>query len=146
MERQSEKTMYLGVKPSVPGIHTIFSFFYCIYEYIGSPQNTNNLRHVIVAAKDGRTGRDIQLHYTHEKVIGNGSFGVVYRAKLMHNGEDAAIKAVLQDKRFKNRELEMMRMMNHPNVCALRAYFYNQGEKVKTHSKSMSSINICDMT
>lgn len=24
----------------------------------------------------------------------------------------------------------MMRMMYHPNVCALRAYFYNQGEKV----------------
>lgn len=32
---------------------------------------------------------------------------------------------------FKNRELEMMRMMQHPNVCALKAYFYNQGEKVK---------------
>lgn len=24
----------------------------------------------------------------------------------------------------------MMRMMQHPNVCALKAYFYNQGEKV----------------
>jgi glycogen synthase kinase 3 beta len=103
---------------------------------LGSPQpSNNNLRHVIVAAKEGRTGKDIQLHYTHEKVIGNGSFGVVYRAKLMHDGEDAAIKTVLQDKRFKNRELEMMRMMNHPNVCTLRAYFYNQGEKVKTYLK-----------
>lgn len=68
---------------------------------IGSPLPTNHLRHVIVAAKDGRTGQDMQLHYTHEKVIGNGSFGVVYQAKLMHNGENAAIKKVLQDKRFK---------------------------------------------
>lgn len=54
-----------------------------------------------VAAKDGTTGKDIQLHYTHEKVIGNGSFGVVYQAKLMNSGENAAIKKVLQDKRFK---------------------------------------------
>ncbi|KAG2230348.1 hypothetical protein INT48_002801, partial [Thamnidium elegans] len=95
----------------------------------GSPLPTNHLRHVLVAAKDGTTGQDIQLHYTHEKVIGNGSFGVVYQAKLMNTGENAAIKKVLQDKRFKNRELEMMRMMQHPNVCALKAYFYNQGEK-----------------
>ncbi|KAG2194249.1 hypothetical protein INT46_011175 [Mucor plumbeus] len=115
MEQQPEKTIHFGVKPSVPG----------------SPSPTNHLRHVIVAAKDGRTGHDMQLHYTHEKVIGNGSFGVVYQAKLMHTGELAAIKKVLQDKRFKNRELEMMRMMHHPNVCALRAYFYNQGEKAK---------------
>jgi serine/threonine protein kinase len=34
-------------------------------------------------------------------VIGNGSFGVVYQVKLVHSGEDAAIKKVLQDKRFK---------------------------------------------
>ncbi|KAI8373533.1 kinase-like domain-containing protein [Choanephora cucurbitarum] len=95
----------------------------------GSPLPTANARHVLVAAKDGQTGQDIKLHYTHEKVIGNGSFGVVYQVKLMHNGHNAAIKKVLQDKRFKNRELEMMRMMRHPNVCCLIAYFYNQGEK-----------------
>jgi len=34
-------------------------------------------------------------------VIGNGSFGVVYQAKLCDTGEMVAIKKVLQDKRFK---------------------------------------------
>jgi hypothetical protein len=37
-------------------------------------------------------------------VVGNGSFGVVFQAKLVDSpkeGEDIAIKKVLQDKRFK---------------------------------------------
>ncbi|KAG2219632.1 hypothetical protein INT45_012333 [Circinella minor] len=88
-------------------------------------------RTVRVAAKDGRTGQDIQLYYTNHKVIGNGSFGVVYQAKLAHSGEDAAIKKVLQDKRFKNRELQIMKVMSHPNVCGLKAYFYTQGDTKK---------------
>ena len=33
------------------------------------------------------------------QVIGNGSFGVVYQAKLCDTGEMVAIKKVLQDKR-----------------------------------------------
>lgn len=39
--------------------------------------------------------------FTAEKVIGNGSFGVVYLAKANDTGETVAIKEVLQDKRFK---------------------------------------------
>lgn len=54
-----------------------------------------------VSAKDGRTGQEIQLHYTKYKIAGTGSFGVVYQAKLLQTGEDVAIKKVLQDKRFK---------------------------------------------
>lgn len=61
----------------------------------------DSLRTIRVPAKDGRSGQDIQLQYSHQKVIGNGSFGVVYQVKLVNDGEDAAIKKVLQDKRFK---------------------------------------------
>lgn len=35
------------------------------------------------------------------QVIGNGSFGVVYQARLIDSQEMVAIKKVLQDKRFK---------------------------------------------
>ena len=38
---------------------------------------------------------------TNEKVIGNGSFGVVFQATLVETGETVAVKKVLQDKRFK---------------------------------------------
>jgi glycogen synthase kinase 3 beta len=39
-------------------------------------------------------------------VIGNGSFGVVFEAKIVETGETVAIKKVLQDKRFKVRHSE----------------------------------------
>lgn len=44
-----------------------------------------------------------------DHVIGNGSFGVVFEAKIVETGETVAIKKVLQDKRFKNRELQVRR-------------------------------------
>ncbi|CEG65744.1 Putative CMGC/GSK protein kinase [Rhizopus microsporus] len=91
----------------------------------------DSFRTIRVPAKDGMSGHNMQLQYTHQKVIGNGSFGVVYHIKLSHNSEDAAIKKVLQDKRFKNRELEIMRLMHHPNICGLKAYFYTQGDSKK---------------
>ncbi|KAI8333168.1 kinase-like domain-containing protein [Chlamydoabsidia padenii] len=84
-----------------------------------------------VAAKDGRTDQDINLHYSNYKVAGNGSFGVVYQAKLLRTGEDVAIKKVLQDRRFKNRELQIMRSVWHPNIVALKAFFYSNGDGKK---------------
>lgn len=50
---------------------------------------------------DGLTGESRDMQYTQCKIVGNGSFGVVFQTKLSPNGEDAAIKRVLQDKRFK---------------------------------------------
>ncbi|KAJ8131108.1 hypothetical protein O1611_g2519 [Lasiodiplodia mahajangana] len=51
--------------------------------------------------QDGVTGETRDLQYTQCKIVGNGSFGVVFQTKLSPSGEDAAIKRVLQDKRFK---------------------------------------------
>ncbi len=43
--------------------------------------------------------------YNADRVIGNGSFGVVFQASVAETGEVVAIKKVFQDKRYKNREL-----------------------------------------
>lgn len=51
--------------------------------------------------QDGLTGETREIQYTQCKIVGNGSFGVVFQTKLSPSGEDAAIKRVLQDKRFK---------------------------------------------
>jgi len=86
---------------------------------------------VKVVASDGKSGEQKDMSYTNCKVIGNGSFGVVFQAKVISapKGEDdIAIKKVLQDKRFKNRELQIMRLVSHPNVVELKAFFYSNGE------------------
>ncbi|SPO38936.1 probable glycogen synthase kinase 3 alpha [Pseudozyma flocculosa] len=83
-----------------------------------------------VVASDGRTGEQKEIAYTNCKVVGNGSFGVGAAAGTSkEQQEDVAIKKVLQDKRFKNRELQIMRIVRHPNVCDLRAFFYSNGDK-----------------
>jgi glycogen synthase kinase 3 beta len=89
------------------------------------------------AAKDGKTGQDITFKYTTYKVAGNGSFGVVYQAKVVETDESVAIKKVFQDRRFKNRELQIMRSVWHPNVVALKAFFYSHDEVKVSYIKSM---------
>lgn len=61
---------------------------------------------VKVVASDGKSGEQKDMSYTNCKVIGNGSFGVVFQAKVIaapKGEDDIAIKKVLQDKRFKVR-------------------------------------------
>ena len=72
------------------------------------------------------------ISYSAERIIGNGSFGVVFEAKVVGTGEVVAIKKVLQDKRFKNRELQIMRQLvkdPHTNIVALQHCFYSQVRK-----------------
>lgn len=69
------------------------------------------------------------VSYAAERVIGNGSFGVVYAASIVETGEIVAIKKVLQDRRFKNRELQILSQLKHPDVVALKHCFYSKGDK-----------------
>ena len=50
---------------------------------------------------DGKSEEEVDINYQSVKVVGNGSFGVVFQIRLVDSGRDAAIKRVLQDKRFK---------------------------------------------
>ncbi|KAL1916783.1 uncharacterized protein VTP21DRAFT_5487 [Calcarisporiella thermophila] len=84
---------------------------------------------VTVVASEPRTGQSHELSYTVIKVIGSGSFGTVYYAKLSNTGEEVAIKKVFQDKRFKNRELQIMQVLSHTNITSLKYYFYTNGDK-----------------
>ncbi|XP_076659348.1 glycogen synthase kinase-3 beta isoform X3 [Halictus rubicundus] len=83
----------------------------------------------VVATPGAGPDRPQEVAYTDTKVIGNGSFGVVFQAKLCDTGEMVAIKKVLQDKRFKNRELQIMRRLEHCNIVKLKYFFYSSGDK-----------------
>merc|ERR1712137_330265 len=66
--------------------------------------------------------------YVMDQILGNGSFGVVFMATCAETDEVVAIKKVLQDRRFKNRELQIMKMLCHPNVVGMKDSFYTTGE------------------
>jgi serine/threonine protein kinase len=66
--------------------------------------------------------------YKPVKVIGQGAFGVVYCARGPDGGL-VAIKKVLQDPRYKNRELESHRQIHNRYCVALRDYFVTSGKK-----------------
>lgn len=78
-----------------------FSLLACLYSGKDGSKVTT-----VVATPGQGPDRPQEVSYTDTKVIGNGSFGVVYQAKLCDTGEMVAIKKVLQDKRFKVRETD----------------------------------------
>ncbi|KAK4353996.1 hypothetical protein RND71_026190 [Anisodus tanguticus] len=59
----------------------------------------------------------------------NGRNGQQKQAKCLETGESVAIKKVLQDRTYKNRELQIMRMLDHTNVVHMRHCFYSTTEK-----------------
>lgn len=72
----------------------------CYYTFADA-ETPSNIEVIREKVQDGVTGETKEMQYTQCKIVGNGSFGVVFQTKLAPNGEDAAIKRVLQDKRFK---------------------------------------------
>lgn len=74
--------------------------------------------------------QEVEITYSDLRTIGNGSFGVVFQATLQRpTQEQIAIKKVLQDKRFKNRELQIMRKLDHCNVVKLKYFFHTMGDR-----------------
>lgn len=84
----------------------------------------------VVATPGQGPDRPQEVSYTDTKVIGNGSFGVVYQAKLCDSGEMVAIKKVLQDKRFKVKTCTqtMYHSAYSDHSVSLSTFFFNGTE------------------
>ncbi|EEE54080.1 hypothetical protein OsJ_00810 [Oryza sativa Japonica Group] len=89
----------------------------------GGDAVTGHIISTTIGGKNGEPKRTIS--YMAERVVGTGSFGIVFQAKCLETGETVAIKKVLQDRRYKNRELQLMRAMEHPNVICLKHCFFS---------------------
>jgi len=87
----------------------------------------------VITATAGTGAAKLTYNYATERVVGNGSFGVVFQATWLEAGETVAIKKVLQDKRFKNRELQIMRLVEHPNIVTLKQNFFTHTDKDETY-------------
>ncbi|CAH8440608.1 unnamed protein product [Schistosoma turkestanicum] len=92
-----------------------------------SQKDANKVVTVVAYLCQGDKSKEIS--YTDAKAIGNGSFGVVYQARLLETDEIVAVKKVLQDRRFKNRELQIMRQLDHPNIVQLKYFFHFVGDR-----------------
>ncbi len=97
-----------------------------MYETLRIDGDPNEVGHVIHTGAPGVSG---EISYETVRVVGHGSFGVVYQARCRENDEEVAIKKVLQDKRFKNRELQIMKAVDHRNVVKLIHSFYHTTEE-----------------
>ena len=66
------------------------------------------------------------LKYDKNDSIGSGAFGEVFLATIIKTNERVAVKKVFQDRRYKNRELSIMKELNHPNLIYLKSYYYTE--------------------
>ena len=93
----------------------------------GEKQNSEEAHNLLGHSNSSNSNKDTYTFNALE-VLGSGSFGIVYKAQCLETKEIVAIKKVLQDKRYKNRELQIMKEVDHPNVIKLKQSFYTPAE------------------
>ncbi|KAK2910049.1 hypothetical protein Q8A73_007764 [Channa argus] len=92
------------------------------------PRDSGKVTTVVATPGQG-PDRPQEVSYTDIKVIGNGSFGVVYQARLIDNQEMVAIKKVLQDKRFKKDEVYLNLVLDYvPETVYRVARHFNKAK------------------
>lgn len=82
-----------------------------------SQQNNRNAKKTI--------NLDPSAEFPRVQKIGSGTFGAVFDV-VDSNGSHFAIKKVEQDPRYKNRELDILKNINHPNCLRLVKYYYTR--------------------
>lgn len=94
----------------------------------------NSLR--LTGARSLRNSRNVSqqnssrqsFEYQPIRLLGRGAFGSVFVARGP-DGEMVAVKKVFEDPRYKNRELDILKLMKHPNVVSLKHAFKSRGQR-----------------
>jgi len=63
------------------------------------------------------------------RVIASGSFGMMFEARMQGSSETVAIKKVLQGRQQQNRELEILQMLQHPNIIIVIDAFISENSR-----------------
>jgi serine/threonine protein kinase len=106
-----------------------------------SPQNQPSEKKLKTYPKEEKYD---PLKYRKSKEIGQGTFGIVFKAKNTHLNSTVAIKKTAQDPRNTNREFEILLEIDHPNCLKLLSYYFTDepmsaGPKVPTKSDEDNS-------
>ncbi|KAK4054558.1 glycogen synthase kinase 3 [Microbotryomycetes sp. JL201] len=108
---------------------------------MSSPEQTT----FAVQTKSAATGKVHVLELRRLAVAGTGSFGTVHECEIvsikggLHQepeliaGTKVALKQTKQDRRFKNRELQLMLALHHPNICKLLFYWSEPAPDSRDH-------------
>lgn len=68
----------------------------------------------------------VTLQIRNESMHDKGAFGTVFQARLLNDeNRQVAVKTVLQDKRYRNRELPLMKGLAHQNIVTLFYYYFS---------------------
>lgn len=96
------------------------------------PQNNHSDEYTLDQVINNLSGTSNRMTVTEYNKIGEGAFGTVVEAVLKYtdppnNTEEThgpfAIKRVPAQTEYKSRELEILRVVNHPNIVSLRFFF-----------------------
>lgn len=67
--------------------------------------------------------------YNWVKIIGQGTFGVVYKVEVIEDKKVLAIKKVFQDPKYSNREFKIVINLDHPNCIKVHKFFFSSSEE-----------------
>lgn len=85
-------------------------------------ETRNGERWIVVPVHKAKKMQQCKLSYRVVADIGKGTFGTVKKI-VTPDGEQYAMKQVEYDPRYKNREVSIMRSLDHPNCCRLFFYY-----------------------
>ena len=120
--RASEQSRYapsseeVQVDPDLSNNHFLYSTL-CSQEVAAGRQS-----HV------SQKNLDDTRKYNWVKVIGQGTFGVVYKAECVEEKRVVAIKKVFQDPKYSNREFKIVINLDHPNCIKVHRFFFSTGD------------------
>ena len=94
------------------------------------PRGQENPNDKIVSSSwKGPKEEGSQQRYNWIKMVGQGTFGVVYKAQDKETDRVVAIKKVFQDPNYRNREFQIVKELNHTNNIKVSNYFFTKGEE-----------------
>lgn len=93
------------------------------------PRQGKDKKKETVDITDGPKEEGSQDRYNWLKIVGQGTFGVVYKAQDKMTEKMVGIKKVFQDPNYRNREFQIVKELNHPNNIKVYNYFFTKGDE-----------------